>query len=346
MLLRDFSENDNKNKLFGGKTILMCGDFRQILPVIPHGSRSILIENCITSWHEFFNFHRFTLTQNMRALPNENEFIQFLKSLGNGDMQTFPQFGPDLIEIPSHLLGDPANIIEDIFGNITDTILSSQILNSVILAPKNEDCSFINNDILNRIPTEEKAYFSFDKVISDDIREQNNYPVEFLNTLNVSGLPPHKLVLKENSIVLLIRNLNTGKALVTGTRMRVKRMHRNSLDCEVLTGVARNTRILIPRIHLTYSGTILPFSLQRTQFPIIPAFAMTINKSQGQTFDKVAIFLREPVFTHGQLYVAASRVRSFDALRFYISDTSSQGHLSADDRVFTKNIVYREVIGQ
>jgi PIF1 helicase. len=40
---------------------------------------------------------------------------------------------------------------------------------------------------------------------------------------------------------------------------------------------------LIPCINVTYSGTILPFNLQRTQFPIIPAFEMTKNKSQGQT---------------------------------------------------------------
>jgi ATP-dependent DNA helicase PIF1 len=72
-------------------------------------------------------------------------------------------------------------------------------------------------------------------------------------------------------------------------------MHRNAIDCEVLTGTARNKRILIPRINLTYSGTILPFNLQRTQFPIIPAFAMTINKSLGQTFEKNGILLRQPV---------------------------------------------------
>jgi len=65
--------------------------------------------------------------------------------------------------------------------------------------------------------------------------------------------------------------------------MRIKFMHRNAIGCEVLTRTARNKRILVPRINLTYSGTILPFNLERTQFPIIPAFAMTINKSQGQT---------------------------------------------------------------
>ena len=63
------------------KTILLCGDFRQILPVIPHESRGTLIENCVTSWHEFSHFHKITLTRNMRALSNEIEFVGFLKKL-------------------------------------------------------------------------------------------------------------------------------------------------------------------------------------------------------------------------------------------------------------------------
>jgi ATP-dependent DNA helicase PIF1 len=61
-------------------------------------------------------------------------------------------------------------------------------------------------------------------------------------------------------------------------------MHCNAIDCEVLTRTERNKRILIPRTNLTYSGTILLFNFQRSQFPIIAAFAMTINKSQKQTF--------------------------------------------------------------
>ena len=118
---------------------------------------------------------------------------------------------------------------------------------------------------------------SYDKIICDNDNDINNYPVEFLNSLTIGGLPPHKIVLKVNCIVLLIRNLNTKEALVSGTRMRIKFMHRNAINCEVLTGTVRNTRILIPRIYSTYSGIILPFNLQRTQSPIIPALAMTMS---------------------------------------------------------------------
>jgi ATP-dependent DNA helicase PIF1 len=61
---------------------------------------------------------------------------------------------------------------------------------------------------------------------------------------------------------------------------------------------------------------------------------MTINKSQKQLFEKMGVLLRQPLFTHGQLYVAASRVRSFTGLRFYISEYNGQGHLANDERVF------------
>lgn len=270
-LLKDLCKND---KLFGGKTILMCGDFRQTLPVISHATRVSLIENCITSWPEFSKFHKVTLTQHMRAHQNEIEFVDFLCNLGNGEILTHPQIGSDIIELPAISVAEPSTIIEDIYGNVSETIPHLRLLNSVILAPKNDDCAFINNEILNRMPGEKKTYFSSDKIVSDDIHEHTNYPIEFLNSLSVSGIPPYNLALKENCIVLLIQNLNTGKSLVNGTRMRVRRMHRSTLDCEVLTGNAKNTRILIPRIRLTYSGTLLPFSFERTQFPVIPAFAM------------------------------------------------------------------------
>ena len=55
---------------------------------------------------------------------------------------------------------------------------------------------------------------------------------------------------------------------------------------------------------------------RRRQFPVRVAFAMTVNKSQGQTFTgRVGLFLPEPVFDHGQFYVACSRTVSPDNMR-------------------------------
>ena len=78
-LLRDLCDENDKHKPFGGKTILLCGNFFQILSVIPHQSRGTLIENCVTNWHEFSYFHKITLTRNTRALSNKIEFVEFLK---------------------------------------------------------------------------------------------------------------------------------------------------------------------------------------------------------------------------------------------------------------------------
>lgn len=71
---------------------------------------------------------------------------------------------------------------------------------------------------------------------------------------------------------------------------------------------------MIPRIKLMSNENDLPFTLSRKQFLVKICFAMTINKSQGQSFDKVGLDLRVPVFTHGQFYMAVSRTTSVKGL--------------------------------
>jgi hypothetical protein len=95
----------------------------------------------------------------------------------------------------------------------------------------------------------------------------------------------------------------------------------------------------------------LPFKLNRLQFPVLQAFAVTINKSQGQTFDRVGIFLPEPVFSHGQLYVAFSRATSKEGVKVDWIGGPKQGHLLKNStnpqdktKVFTQNIVYKEAL--
>lgn len=124
--------------MFGSKTILLCGDFRQTLPVIPQATRLHLIENFIVSWDKFQEFHKCTLRQNMRVLPQEIEFVEFLNVLGNGTVPTSPQYSSDTIEIPQNLIGHTNSIINDIYGDLTETIISHEIVDSVILAPKKD----------------------------------------------------------------------------------------------------------------------------------------------------------------------------------------------------------------
>ena len=79
---------------------------------------------------------------------------------------------------------------------------------------------------------------------------------------------------------------------------------------------------------------------QRLQFPVKLAFAMTINKSQGQTFNRASVWLEKSVFTHGQLYVAASRVGHPDNILFAIARCAER---EMPDFA-TSNVVYHEVL--
>jgi len=66
----------------------------------------------------------------------------------------------------------------------------------------------------------------------------------------------------------------------------------------------------IPRIKFISNNNGLPFTFARKQFPLWLAYAMTINKSQGQTLSHVGLHFIDDIFSHGQLYVAFSRVKA------------------------------------
>ena len=101
-------------------------------------------------------------------------------------------------------------------------------------------------------------------------------------------------------------------------------MHQYSIEALIVSGSLSGRRVLIPKIKLAPSEPTLPFTLERTQFPIRLSYAMTINKSQGQTFTKVWLFLPQPVFSHGQLYVAFARARKLSNLKVKVMDSDKQ----------------------
>mgnify|MGYP001809636379 CR=1 FL=1 len=163
-------------------------------------------------------------------------------------------------------------------------------------------------------------------------------------------MPPHELHLNVGAPIILLRNLNPSMGLVNGTRMVVRALGRRALDAEIMTGSHVGRPVLIPRITLSASDAELPFDMQRRQFPVRAAFAMTINKSQGQTLAMVGLYQPQPVFSHGQLYVALSRVGSPDRVKVLVKPrvAGDTGHLPVrgPPGVYTRNIVFREVLPQ
>lgn len=132
--------------------------------------------------------------------------------------------------------------------------------------------------------------------------------------LNVirEGLPPYKLGLIVNATVMLIRNLSITDGLCNGTRLKITKLYEYNIEAEIIIGENIWHKVFIPRITLnTKESSLFPFILYRKQFQIILAFAITINKSSGESFDSIGIFLRRPLFSHDQLYVALSRCMNF-----------------------------------
>ena len=73
--------------------------------------------------------------------------------------------------------------------------------------------------------------------MSDDDNKRAQYPIEFLNSLTPSGMPPHRLTLKVGAVVILLHNMNVHEGLCNGTWLQVCYMHDHSIDAEVLTGM-------------------------------------------------------------------------------------------------------------
>ncbi|XP_057723372.1 uncharacterized protein LOC130939271 [Arachis stenosperma] len=167
--------------------------------------------------------------------------------------------------------------------------------------------------------------------------ELDTFTPDVLNAINCSGLPPHELILKVGVPVMLLRNIDQFNGLCNGTRLQVRRLGNHVIECVILTGDKAGDVVLIPRMNMIPNNPTLPFRFQRRQFPLVVSFAMTINKSQGQTLSTVGLYLPKPVFTHGQLYVALSRVKSKLGLRVLIQNNTC---ISTSTTI---NVVYREV---
>jgi ATP-dependent DNA helicase PIF1 len=152
--------------------------------------------------------------------------------------------------------------------------------------------------------------------------------------LRFGGITNHKLELKVGVPILLLRNLNQSIGLCNGTRLIVKRLGQRVIEAKIIIGNNVDKRVFIPRIIMSPSGTNWPFVLCR-QFPVRLAFVITINKNQGQTLDNVGIYLSSLVYSHGQLYVAISRVTSSANIMIF-NGQGPDGYM--------RNIVYKEVL--
>ena len=324
------------SKPCGSTLILLAGDSRQTLPIIPRSTPADKMNACLKNSNLWAHVKTLKLTTNMRVrLQNDDSgqtFSDQLLAIGNGKLPVDSISGR--IQLPAelrNLVTSKNELVEKVFPNILTKYKNHKWLSErVIPAAKNKDVQEIKSIILTKIRNQAALYKSVDTVLEPN--EAVNYPSEFLNSLHLPRFSPQVLQIKIGLPIILLRNVNPPK-LCNGTRLAVKKQKKtmeNVIEATILTGPFEGEAVLISRIPMI--PTDLPFQFKRLQFPIRLAFTITINKAQGQSLEKCDIDLNTDCFYHGQLYVACSKVGKPDNL-FICTDNGT-----------AKNVVYSQVL--
>eukprot|EP00267_Zea_mays_P049928 XP_020402655.1 uncharacterized protein LOC109943571 [Zea mays] len=260
------------------------------------------------------------LVSNMRT-KNDPWFAEYLLRVGGGTEVTNSDGDirlPDEVCVPySGSDSDLDNLIDFVFPNLNENMSDSTYITSrAILSTRNDWVDMINAKMIDRFQGEHTVYHSFDSAMDDP---HNYYPPEFLNTLTPNGLPPHVLKLKIGCPVILLRNIDPANGLCNGTRLVVRGFKEIALMQKLYW------------VSMLENG----FSCR------------------GQTIPNVGVYLSEPVFSHGQLYVALSRATTRSNIKILVipvvdgkkrSRKGVRKNPTIDCGTYTKNIVYKEAI--
>ena len=362
------------NTPFAGKLIISAGDLRQCLPIQKYADRTTIVQSVVNRSHLWVHFKELHLSINERVMKNAigfpesyqqecKRFADQLLMLGDGTFPTYDSRNSAVnISQIIHTSTTEETSLKDLvlwcypeFQGIQDTI---PLHDKAILCVFNEDVAEVNKiaiDLVNVAEEEQRICFSADELDKNCKDEFKNTPIEYLHSLEISGFPPHELNLKIGCPVILLRNYNPRIGLCNGTKLIVHRFIKQSvIEFEIVSeGRHKGTIVPLCRIEFTTSETDFPFIMIRRQFPVRLAFAMSINKAQGQSLKRVGIYLKRPVFAHGQAYVAASRAGIPSETRILLEQQEGgQGKVNDDANdnnksiYITPNIVYKEVFSR
>ena len=330
---------------FGGIPFIGIGDFRQVAPVVKGSgctpARLVSVKSS-TLWP---SFSVLSLEAPIRT-ARDPEYTAFVDHIGEDYMSS---------TVSLHLLHRLPSLRECIQFLYPLDILVDPLacLKRAFLTPKNVAVDDFNVNILDRLPGEEcmhvylshkhktntfpGLFYSADSIKEDSEAPDEDISPDFLALQTHNGVPPHILRLKKGCICSIMRNMSVRKGLVKNARVIVKDLHRHFIEIQVINNRTNTLGQIhcIPRIRFEFSPLYSSWTIQCLQYPLRLAYACTFNGCVGLTLDKTVIDQRTPVFAHGQLYTALSRVCSSQDTAVLFNEREGP------DMV---NVVYRDLL--
>lgn len=316
----------NSNALFGGKQMILCGDFHQLAPIVK-GPRSTMPSKTISASiisSPLFRSLKVLQLNTAHRFKNQ-EWASFLHEVARGE-------GSPVID------GDPGATTLQFRNTCTPHVISSDAALAALrtrfpspsplqlIAPHHTTVDLVNDRQLHQYFDEEDivhypAHYTFAPNIGLQAHE--------VQMCSIPNIPPNVLHLALGAPVMVIRNVNIAMGVANGAVATITRLDVNSIDIEL----SNKTIVTLPRISfaIKVGGSN---ECIRHQFPVVLAFAATINKVQGKTTETMFVDLQHQCFLHGQLYVALSRITSHDNLTLIFSKNTSS----------PVNIVYHDII--
>jgi len=180
--------------------IIICGDFRQILPIIPRGRRADIVKASLKRSSLWKHCTTLKLTENMRVQrmidknPTQTnieylqQYSEWLLSIGEG---TTPTVRDNIIELDREIVCETVNeVIDEIYNDFESNSSNPEYFKDrAILASTNAIVDTINEQMLDKLQSPTQTFPSLDTVMDPD--HAPVFPTEFLNKIEYSGMPQH-----------------------------------------------------------------------------------------------------------------------------------------------------------
>ncbi|XP_058774376.1 uncharacterized protein LOC131648657 [Vicia villosa] len=254
--LKDIMGHDKvaSKSIFGGKIVVFDSDFRQILPVVPRGTRSDIVHSTINASYIWDHYKVLTLTKNMclqvgTNLTNTEEIHNFPKwilQVGEGKISELND-GYVEISIPPELLltyfvNPVEKIVTSTYPNILENYTDSIFLKSrAILASTIEAVDEINDYVINLLPGDAKEFLSSDSIDRCEANDNDGFEHlthEFLSCLKCSDFPNHSMQLKVRTCIYHVdKKFGSMEGFYNGTRLTVTKLANHVIEAKIKSGI-------------------------------------------------------------------------------------------------------------